>query len=73
MCKMFGMITLACLLTFSFSAYSKDQNCQHERAQRCGGKGNVCIPNCMQPCVQTGPGKRIEVPASFVDSRGINL
>jgi hypothetical protein len=73
MCRMFGMITLACLLTFSFSGYSKDQNCEHERAQRCGGKGKVCIPNCMQPCVRTGPGKRIEVPAFFVDSRGINL
>jgi hypothetical protein len=27
----------------------------------------------MPPGAQTGSGKRIEVPASFVDPRGINL
>lgn len=71
--KVFGMIALACLLAFSFSAYAKEQNCEQECAQACGGKGNVYITNCMPPCAQTGSGRRIEVPASFVDPRGINL
>ena len=41
--KVFGMIALACLLAFSFSAYAKEQNCEQECAQACGGKGNVYI------------------------------
>ena len=28
--KVFGMIALACLLAFSFSAYAKEQNCEQE-------------------------------------------
>jgi len=73
MCKVFGMIAFAGLLAFSFSAYAKKQICEQECVQRCGGKGNACITNCMPPCAQTGSGRRIEVPASFVDPRGINL
>ena len=62
-----------CLLAFSFLAYAKEQNCELECAQACGGKGNVYITNCMPPRAQTRSGRRIEVPASFVDPRGINL
>jgi hypothetical protein len=28
--KVFGMIALACLLAFSFSAYAEEQNCEQE-------------------------------------------
>ena len=73
MCKVFGMIALAGSFAFSFSAYAKEQICEQECAQRCGGKGNACITNGMPPSAQTGSGRRIEVPASFVDPRGINL
>ena len=73
MSKLFGMIAVAGVLAFSFSAYAKEENCNQKCAQKCGGKGNLCISNCMQRCAQTGSGKRTEVPASFGNPRVIKL
>jgi hypothetical protein len=44
MCRMFGMITLACLLTFSFSGYSKDQIASTSALKDVAAKAKCAFP-----------------------------